>query len=101
MILKMVNMKTNKIVVFIIMCCGINHFTFSQEKAEEILTKKVEKEILELMDEGNIPGLVLVTIKNGHQTINNFGYSNLDDKKPVTSNTLFELGSCSKAFTAL
>jgi cyclic peptide transporter len=97
----MVNMKTNKIVVFIIMCCGINHFTFSQEKAEEILTKKVEKEILELMDEGNIPGLVLVTIKNGHQTINNFGYSNLDDKKPVTSKTLFELGSCSKAFTAL
>ena len=29
-----------------------------------------------------------------------FGYSNMENKTPVTPNTLFAIGSCSKAFTA-
>src|SRR5215831_13688821 len=29
-----------------------------------------------------------------------FGYRDLENKKPVTPNTLFAIGSCTKAFTA-
>jgi CubicO group peptidase (beta-lactamase class C family) len=54
------------------------------------------------MIKGKIPGLSVVVVK-GDKTIysGNFGYSIIKSRKQVTSNTLFELGSTSKAFTAL
>jgi len=53
------------------------------------------------MSEGDIPGLSLVLIDSGRQIIRNYGYADKERKIPVTSHTLFQLGSCSKAFTAL
>lgn len=54
------------------------------------------------MSDGKIPG-VSVVIVNGDKTVysKGFGYADIDTKKSVTSKTLFELGSNSKAFTAL
>ncbi len=80
---------------------GVSHFSVSQETMGEILDKKTEEEIVELMKEGDIPGLSLVVIKDDDHLIKSFGYSNLNDRTPITPTTLFELGSCSKAFTAL
>lgn len=54
-----------------------------------------------MMEQGKIPGLSIVIIKDGRQVIKNYGYADLQGKIPVTPSTLFELGSCSKAFTAL
>ncbi|MCP4152750.1 MAG: cyclic peptide export ABC transporter [bacterium] len=54
------------------------------------------------MKRGNIPGLSLVVIKgSGQVTLKNFGYADLENKIPVRSDTLFQLGACSKSFTAL
>lgn len=52
--------------------------------------------------EGKIPGLSVVVVK-GSNTIysKNIGYADIKEKRLVTSETLFELGSTSKAFTAL
>jgi putative ATP-binding cassette transporter len=61
----------------------------------DVLTKEIET----LMREGQIPGLSVVIIKDGRTTIKSFGYA--DPRTPVTPGTLFEIGSCSKAFTAL
>jgi len=77
-------------------------------KAQEIndLTEteemQIEKVITENMSKGNIPGLS-ITIVRDDKTVyqKGFGYSNLDEEKPVTSQSLFELASNSKAFTAL
>jgi putative ATP-binding cassette transporter len=55
----------------------------------------------EWMKLGKIPGLSLVMIKGDEFKIENFGYADLEKKEVVTPETLFELGSCSKAFTAL
>lgn len=65
-------------------------------------TTKIEKFIGENMRDGNIPGLS-VTIVKDDKTIyqKGFGYSDIEGKKPVTSKSLFEIGSNSKAFTAL
>ncbi len=54
------------------------------------------------MKDGKIPG-VSVVIVEGDKTVysKGFGYSDIKSEKPVTSETLFELGSASKAFTAL
>jgi putative ATP-binding cassette transporter len=63
---------------------------------------KVEKFIEKHMDKGKIPGLSIVIVR-GDKTVyqKGFGYSDIEAEKPVTSNSLFEIGSNSKAFTAL
>ncbi|MCX6581295.1 MAG: cyclic peptide export ABC transporter [Candidatus Aminicenantes bacterium] len=70
-------------------------------KAASSLTN-IEKKIVELMKKGDIPGLSLVIV-NGDQPVymKGFGYADIEKKIPVTDDTLFELGSTSKAFTAL
>jgi len=63
---------------------------------------KVEKFIEKQMDKGKIPGMSVVIVK-GDKTVyqKGFGYSDIESEKPVISKSLFEIGSNSKAFTAL
>jgi putative ATP-binding cassette transporter len=65
--------------------------------------EKVREKVLELLKTNDeIPGLSLIIVTaNEPVYIKGFGYSDLERKEPVTADTLFELGSCSKAFTAL
>lgn len=63
---------------------------------------RIETWVMEQMEKGDIPGLSIVILEDGETSYKeSFGYANLDDKKKVTSSTLFELGSTTKAFTAL
>lgn len=63
---------------------------------------KIEKFIEKQMEKSKIPGMSVVIVK-GDKTIyqKGLGYSDIERQKPVTSKTLFELCSNSKAFTAL
>lgn len=54
----------------------------------------IDKEIRQLMEEGDIPGLSVVMINGDKQEIKTFGYSDLQSKQPVTAQTLFQIGSC-------
>lgn len=64
--------------------------------------KGLEKRINGLLERGDIPGLTLVIVRDGKPDyIGNFGYSDLEKKIRVTNDTLFEIGSTTKAFTAL
>jgi putative ATP-binding cassette transporter len=97
-------MRTLQIKVVILLTfslCGTGHLSFSQEGASGIPLSRVDDEVRKWMREGDIPGLDLVIIKGDSQLIRSYGYSDIARKRPVTPNTLFELGSCSKAFTAL
>ncbi|HYC27329.1 MAG TPA: serine hydrolase, partial [Chitinophagaceae bacterium] len=71
---------------------------FSQH---DTLMEKIDREVAAFMRNGDIPGLSMAIVKDGRQIIKNYGYADLEHKTPVTSTTLFEMGSCSKAFTAL
>lgn len=54
------------------------------------------------MNHSRIPGIYAVIIEHGKIIYEKgFGYSDLNQKKEVSKNTLFELGSTSKAFTGL
>src|SRR5580658_4223959 len=75
--------------------------TFAQEKPGNEVSAEIENKVLQIMREGDIPGLSLIIIKDGRQEIKNYGYSNIKTRQKVTSLTLFQMGSCSKAFTAL
>ena len=54
-----------------------------------------------LMERDQIPGLAVGVVERGHIVFaRGFGYRDVDRRLPVTPDTLFPLGSCSKAFTA-
>jgi CubicO group peptidase (beta-lactamase class C family) len=54
-----------------------------------------------LMARDQIPGVAVGVVERGHVVFaRGFGYRDVDRRLPVTPETLFPLGSCSKAFTA-
>ena len=57
----------------------------------------VEKKI-ELNDP---PGLAVAVVNGSETEYKNWGYGNIEEQIPVTEDTVFGIGSCSKAFTAL
>jgi putative ATP-binding cassette transporter len=62
----------------------------------------IETQIKAIMKEGRIPGAGIVLIKGDkHVVVKGYGYADPETQTPVTADTLFELGSCSKSFTAL
>ncbi len=66
------------------------------------LIEMLEQMIVELMQEINIPGLSIGIIKDGEvEYTRGFGARNLDSNFPMTTNTLFGIGSISKMFAAL
>lgn len=97
------------LIVFIIICCFFGRSVevlastdLPNTSISKETTEKIEQFVKKQMDEGVIPGLSVVVVKND-QTIYNkgFGYADLEKKKLVQNDTLFEIGSNSKAFTAL
>ena len=54
-----------------------------------------------LMARDQIPGVAVGVVERGHLVFaRGFGYRDLEARLPITPDTLFPLGSCSKAFTA-
>ena len=74
--------------------------SFSQT-ADDPAWKSIDSLVHAYMDKGKIPGLSIVIVKDGSSFFRTYGYRDLAAKAPVTPLTLFELGSCSKAFTGL
>ncbi len=49
----------------------------------------------------NVPGIAIGVVVDGYLVYDKgFGYRDLDKKLPVTSETIFQIGSCTKAFTS-
>lgn len=47
------------------------------------------------------PGLALTMVNGSDVGYKNWGYGNIEEQTPVTEDTVFGIGSCSKSFTAL
>jgi beta-lactamase class C len=60
----------------------------------------VEQAARQVMQQYNIPGMAIAITNNGRQQFYNFGIASRDTRQPVSSDTLFELGSISKTLTA-
>ncbi|MCE2705204.1 MAG: beta-lactamase family protein [Terrimonas sp.] len=60
-----------------------------------------EKRLQQLIEETPAAGLAVVVVKNNKIIYqHNFGYKNLENKEPLTAESLFRIASISKSFTA-
>lgn len=60
----------------------------------------VDASVKPLMQQQSIPGLVVGVVQEGQTHFFNYGVAAQDTREPVSENTLFEVGSVSKTFTA-
>lgn len=61
----------------------------------------IEQSMANLMREYQIPGAAICTLDHGKTSIHTFGITNKINNHPVTEQTVFEIGSITKIFTAL
>jgi CubicO group peptidase (beta-lactamase class C family) len=77
-------------------------FAFSQTKTDEERLKDLDEFVNKTLKDWNVPGVGIAIIKNGKVILSKgYGYRDVEGKLPVTENTLFAIGSCTKAFTAM
>ncbi|WP_335944942.1 class C beta-lactamase [Pseudomonas sp. G166] len=68
--------------------------------AQDSLEVTVNAAIQPLMKQQDITGMAVAVTYNGQRHFFNYGEASKDTKKPITDQTLFEIGSISKTFTA-
>ncbi len=61
----------------------------------------IHKKVKLFMEDNGVPGSAVILYKNGEIRKYFFGYSNLEQKTPVSAHSIFELGSITKTFTGL
>jgi CubicO group peptidase (beta-lactamase class C family) len=84
----------------VLVLCSATFITAQEKKADpfEGFPQFVEK----VMADWEVPGLAVAVVKDGQVIYQRgFGYRDVENKKPVTTKTLFAIGSCSKAFTVM
>ena len=69
---------------------------FAQDRIEDTVNAVIQP----LMKQQDIAGMAVAITHNGQRRFFNYGVAAKDTKKPVTDQTLFEVGSISKTFTA-
>jgi beta-lactamase class C len=62
--------------------------------------KAVDDAIQPLMAKDNIPGMAVAITIAGKSSVFNYGVASTEIRKPVTADTMFEIGSVTKTFTA-
>lgn len=83
-----------QLIIVFTMLFALQNTTFGQ-------TAEIQKVVEEIRDRAEIPGIVITIVRGDETYFLPFGYADLEAKTLVDKNSLFELGSLSKAFTAL
>jgi len=91
-----------KLLISILMSsCLLASSTFAEgENKQKEISAVVDGVIRPLMQEYRIPGMAIAVIVNGESHFYNYGVASLQTQQPITSQTLFEIGSASKTYTA-
>ena len=83
-------------------------FKFALKRTEKVagppIGKRLERLVKRLEEkrvEYHIPGMAIAVVKDGKVILSHgFGYADVEKKTPVTPETIFAIGSTTKAFTA-
>ncbi|VDZ62132.1 Beta-lactamase [Serratia odorifera] len=63
-------------------------------------TQAVDQIVQPLMQKYAVPGMAIAVSVDGKTHFYNYGVASKQNKQPITNQTLFEIGSLSKTFTA-
>lgn len=86
---------------YLLLTCGISLASITSVTAADAASPiDVRAAATQVMQHYNIPGMAIAITQNGRQSFYNLGVNDKDTGQPVTKQTLFELGSISKTFTA-
>jgi beta-lactamase class C len=79
---------------------GLLHINSCAAAALELVRAFVDKAVLPIMTEFDVPGMAIAVTIDGESMFFTYGLACRADQTPVNEHTLFELGSISKTFTA-
>lgn len=91
--------KMKKIFVTLFMILLVYTISFAQQKNTSKLTKQIETFLTEF-EKAGFSGTVLVEIDGNKLISKGYGFRNLELKEKNTPNTIFDIGSLTKQFTA-
>ncbi|MBC8358146.1 MAG: serine hydrolase [Candidatus Aminicenantes bacterium] len=97
------NKRITKIFCILIILSFLVYTPLAAKKdPKKVNLKGLEKFINKTMEEWKVPGLGISILKDGNVVFSQgFGLRDVKRSMPVTPRTLFAIGSCTKAFTAV
>lgn len=97
-------MIRNYIAVFLVIpylaCAQTEKRTAAYNENNTKIQVEMDNMIRPAMKEFNIPGVAVAVTINGENYFYNYGVASKETQQPVSSETIFEIGSISKTFTA-
>lgn len=99
-------MKTISYILLLAVHCHagvLDWFDTPTPKTKKIcmLMQEFEPVVLKAIEDYQVPGVVIGIVSDGKLIYSKgFGWRNVEKKLPVTTDTIFSIGSCSKAFTS-
>lgn len=88
------------------MCLGFNVNAFTTETSSletiNLSVEEIDNIAKDALEKFNVPGASISIVFDDQILLSKgYGFRDLDKRLPVTEHTLFSIGSCTKAFTAL
>ncbi|WP_250455657.1 class C beta-lactamase [Caballeronia sp. ATUFL_M2_KS44] len=90
----------NLLAAAVLSACSIPVFSQTPVPPRDDIEHLVDTTITPLMQRDGIAGMAVGIVANGETRVFGYGLASKETGKPVTRDTLFELGSVSKTFTA-
>ncbi|MGY0035111.1 serine hydrolase domain-containing protein [Pedobacter sp. NJ-S-72] len=91
----------NRVRIFIIIPLSIVVISITSKNAKAQVSKNLDSLFQTLVQRNAFSGSILIAEHGKPIYEKTFGYANLDTQKPIDKNTMFELASNAKQFTAM
>jgi CubicO group peptidase (beta-lactamase class C family) len=88
-----------KLIAMSIGLCIFSNSYAAQNYSPSFVKQVVTQTIKPLMEKEHIPGMAVAITINGQSYFCNYGLASLQTRRPITNQTLFDVGSITKIFT--
>lgn len=89
-----------RLLLLLLSCSFLSNFTFAQKPTDKRLSG-LDTYVNQVLKDWHAAGVgIAVVEKDKVIYTGGFGFRDFENKQPVTGNTLFAIGSCTKAFTS-